>query len=865
MAFAGPGKALAATIGIAVCGAAAVVLCVFFVLNRTRLPDESPSGKLHRADTLAWVNRWNEAKPLYVEAAQAFRSQSQLGEALYAEVSQIPADQSVDLPATIWTLTQDLAKPEASDPKTKLRILMIRGMLEINYDAGAALATWQQVANLAENLHQYTLATRATGEQGIASFILGDTENARKKVLRAWGLSKIENDPASTVRYESAFGAGLVHLYRYKEALGPLDEAIKTAANHRDLAYPSVAIYAKIDALAALHQYDAALRLANDSLARLQGTLYDGELSQVHILRGVIEGDMQSWAPAIVDYRAAVDISSRIDNYRGVTDAAGLLAKAYEQVGDLPAALSAINQAIAANAKTPDELYMAPRNLATKAEITARLGRAKVADGLYRSSIALVNGMIEHAPTTAIQRSLLTEMSEVYSEYFVALCGQRRYDDALQDLEAIRGRIETEALEHHATGPSHPPTQEEQELTRLNIELLNTDDPTQRESLTNQIYDAELRVSPSVLAQQTFAHPVHIPDLQRLLSSNALLIEYVLAEPNSFALAVTHHSVTPYALPSKSKIESDAQLYLSEMREQKSDIALGERLYSELVEPIAEYHTATDLIVVPDGLLNLLPFSALADHGSYLLKAHTIDVVPSSTALNLLEHRRDQDASAAMPYIGVAAWTQAPDSRNFVVRALTGPQKSQLVALPDSRREVEDIAADLPKPNTVLLGADATETHFKHLPLDSTEVIHLALHGFADLDYPDRSALVFAPDPAGAEDGLLQVREIRKLHLKTKIVTLSACDTGVGPVAETGVINLVNAFIEAGADTVVSTLWELEDHSTEHLMRNFYAQLALHRRKVDALRTAQLDLMNQGLPPYYWASFQIVGDPDGSI
>src|SRR5579863_7953044 len=70
------------------------------------------------------------------------------------------------------------------------------------------------------------------------------------------------------------------------------------------------------------------------------------------------------------------------------------------------------------------------------------------------------------------------------------------------------------------------------------------------------------------------------------------------------------------------------------------------------------------------------------------------------------------------------------------------------------------------------------------------------------------------------------------MHLNAKLVTLSACDTGVGPVGEAGVANLVNAFVEAGADSVVSTLWELEDHSTEHLMTLFYSKLALHERKV---------------------------------
>jgi CHAT domain-containing protein len=150
--------------------------------------------------------------------------------------------------------------------------------------------------------------------------------------------------------------------------------------------------------------------------------------------------------------------------------------------------------------------------------------------------------------------------------------------------------------------------------------------------------------------------------------------------------------------------------------------------------------------------------------------------------------------------------------------------------------------------------------------MESSEVVHLALHGYADLDYPDRSALVFAPEHVDStEDGLLQIREIRGLHLKAQLVTLSACDTGVGPVGEAGVANLVNAFIEAGADTVVSTLWELEDQTTEHLMAKFYSHLAKHERKVDALRAAKIELLDEGLPPYYWASFQVVGDPNGTI
>ncbi len=624
-------------------------------------------------------------------------------------------------------------------------------------------------------------------------------------------------------------------------------------------------VYAKIDALTGLHQYEEAIALANASLARLQGTPYDAHKSQVYLSRGTINKERGDWNAAIADYQQSVDFSSKISNYRGVTDAGGLLAQAYQHNGNLPDALAAINRAIDANTKIPDELYLVPRNLAIKAEIIEKMGHAKEADGLYQKSIALVDGMIQHAATTNIQRQLLAEMSDVYSDYFASLCAQKRYDDALQALERVRGRVETEALEHHASQPVHAPTPDEQELTRLNLALINTDDPATRASLTSEIDNTELKISPSALAQETTIHPVHLAEVQRTLSPSALLIEYVLAERNSYAFAITHTSVTPYRLPPKAQIESDSNLYRKEIRAQKVDVALAQRLFSELLGPIKEYRQKTDLIIVPDSSLHLLPFAALADKGSYVLKTHTVDVAPSSTVFDLLHKRLAQEASAAMPYIGVAAWTQPADTRNPIVRAISGPERSQLAPLPDSKLEVETIATDLPRPSTILLGADATETHFKHLSLNSTEVIHLALHGYADLDYPDRSALIFAPDPSGTEDGLLQVREIRGLHLKAKLVTLSACNTGVGPVGEAGVANLVNAFIEAGADSVVSTLWELEDHTTERLMTMFYSQLARHDRKVDALRVAQLDLLNQGLPPYFWASVQIVGDPDGTL
>ena len=151
-----------------------------------KVDDRDPDSLLTYADSLSWNNNWIKAEPFYHEAELLFAKQHRESKALYAHVSQIPPNsESSSLTATIFQLTNDLALPAAADPETRLRILTIRGMLETNYDAASARSTWAQVTDLARRRGHLQLALRATGEQGIAAFILGDTNEAKKDVLEA--------------------------------------------------------------------------------------------------------------------------------------------------------------------------------------------------------------------------------------------------------------------------------------------------------------------------------------------------------------------------------------------------------------------------------------------------------------------------------------------------------------------------------------------------------------------------------------------------------------------------------------------------------------------------------------------------------
>jgi CHAT domain-containing protein len=173
-----------------------------------------------------------------------------------------------------------------------------------------------------------------------------------------------------------------------------------------------------------------------------------------------------------------------------------------------------------------------------------------------------------------------------------------------------------------------------------------------------------------------------------------------------------------------------------------------------------------------------------------------------------------------------------------------------------------------PKQTTLLLGDKATETNFKSEPLSEFRIIHFAVHGVSVPDFPDRDALILGRDPHSTDEGPLQVREIARLSLDADLVTLSACDTATGKSeGEGGITGLAEAFLLAGAKSVVGALWSVDDSATEALMKDFYAHLANGEDRASALRHAKLDYLQQmgDRPPVFWAGFTLVGDGSGAI
>ncbi len=261
--------------------------------------------------------------------------------------------------------------------------------------------------------------------------------------------------------------------------------------------------------------------------------------------------------------------------------------------------------------------------------------------------------------------------------------------------------------------------------------------------------------------------------------------------------------------------------------------------------------------------------------------AHIVTYAPSATVLYLLRTSHPTHQTT-LPFLGVGDVPYEQNSSFETTKSngsaskaggtsgdLFGATGVKLKYLPGSRQEVIAAGEALGNRSILLLHEKATETAFKSQPLADFQIIHLAVHGVASAKFPDRAALVLESDPASDEDGLLQVREIRNLPLNAELVTLPSCDTGQGRLlGEDGIANLEQAFLLAGAKTVIASLWGADDTYMLALMKHFYLHLVDGQGKGSALRKAKIDLLGEfgeRALPFYWAGFTMVGDGSGSV
>jgi CHAT domain-containing protein/tetratricopeptide (TPR) repeat protein len=288
-------------------------------------------------------------------------------------------------------------------------------------------------------------------------------------------------------------------------------------------------------------------------------------------------------------------------------------------------------------------------------------------------------------------------------------------------------------------------------------------------------------------------------------------------------------------------------------------------LYRDLLERALSDLPASvqRLVIVPDDVLHQFPFAALRKSAADppLATRYEISMAPSATLW--LRWRSDRPAPAAEPLLALAdPQTPGGQDGSAAERAAIFADGVRLGALPFARTEGRSAVRHMDGGSLLRLGKEASEGFIKSADLRHFGILHFATHAVMDDQHPERSGVLLTPDPA-TEDGLLQIREIVPLHLDGRIVVLSSCRSASGQMLRgEGVMGLARAFFQAGAHTVIASLWPVRDDDGAALFDRFYTHLAEGRSIAAALRAAQRDRIDAGAPAYAWAGLVVLGDGD---
>jgi CHAT domain-containing protein len=336
-----------------------------------------------------------------------------------------------------------------------------------------------------------------------------------------------------------------------------------------------------------------------------------------------------------------------------------------------------------------------------------------------------------------------------------------------------------------------------------------------------------------------------VTDLQGQLQVGQALISLFAAGGAVHVFVITRKSFNYTRVDSMVALQSDVEAWLDALRgsgegRRIGGEAVGRRLYQRLIRPIQALAGESEWIIIPDGFLYLLPWESLpADERGErrLVETTTISYRWSSRLLG------GEQTDAATRILSFAPFATRGDK--------------DFNRLPASATEIAGLTG------TQYLDGSATKAQFL-CDAGNFPIIHLATHAVSSMDNAATSFIAFYPGKDSLEDRLF-LEELYGLNLRgTRLVVISACETGRGEVvAQEGVISLARAFAYAGAGSTINSLWKADDEATCYLIQRFYIHLREGETKARALQLAKIDYLKSDAldkSPAYWAHLVLTGD-----
>lgn len=742
-----------------------------------------------------------------------------------------------------------------------------------------AASMYESVLPLIERDRNPDLYATIVGNLGNTLIALADFDRALVLQAEALELFTARGDAGQTARTLTALGAIQFRTGNVERAFESLRSAQPLYERAGDLAGQASSLRLLGNAAAELGQHDLSLEYLRKA-ERISGdvdaiedtrVLIAGELRTLGDLRGaerLLDGVIQTQneqtradalaerarlrqrqhrpAEALADLRAADDTYARLQLDFNRIDTSAALALALLDAGDVPGAGVAADIAVRMETR-----------------IRVKSANPELRAGFLSASYAPYEARIEVDLANRSTRDAAGEWQ------------------AFRTAEAIRARSLCDRMSAadvaRAPHDSEADAQRER-LTALQIELERTlhrpvadrrSDPLE---LRREIEETRAQVEARALAHGGIATsaalsiPESQADAQAMLPADTAVLAYFVGDVRSHAWLLTRNELRHAVLPGRHALQNLITTFVE--RERSGVNSAQDSVFGPLLGNLLDGVPAKRLMILPDGPLNGLPFAALPlPHGQpreLLVDRFVVTAAPSlALALRPVSHEIERTRVAV-----ISDPVYTPDDRRLTLATAEGANYrgveqsgDRFARLPYSAIEARAVVRAFEGADVIeLAGFNATARRVIELPSQELGVLHFATHAVTRHDAPEQSALFlseYAADGTPLAMDRLTAEDIARSGLRANLVVLSGCATGDGrELRGEGVLGLTYRFLANGSNTVVASLWPVEDALTARFMEEFYTAYRATGRAPDALRTAQLRTRGTATASV-WASFVV--------
>ncbi|REJ75506.1 MAG: CHAT domain-containing protein [Acidobacteria bacterium] len=485
-------------------------------------------------------------------------------------------------------------------------------------------------------------------------------------------------------------------------------------------------------------------------------------------------------------------------------------------------------------------------------------GNPASAEALFREAVQMTEAMRDPIAAEEFRMAYLSDKLAPYDNLLGICLQEGRIEEAFAVNESARSKTLAEAVRRRASGSSN---EIDSELERSKQELreklnwfysrLIRAEGEDAVKLQDQVLETErdlAEVSRRIeitraLITDPASTDISVESISETLEDGSGLVEFIVRNGAFSAFVVSSEGLT--FVPEIATVE-EVSSALKGLRFQFGSMRFGanlplafeaqirkrtdshlQQLRSLLLDPLEDHILDRDLVIVPSGILNYVPFSALKDGDAYEAEKRVIAYCP-----------------------GASVWTELARKKRgkFENALLVGFEDEHI---PNVNDEIESLSGMFSRSWTFTGFEAAYSAYEEHA--GKCEVVHLACHGKFRPDNPMFSSLHLA-------DGHATVRDICAVDLNSALVTLSACETGLSSIYPGNeILGLARGFLTAGATDLVMSLWTVSDAATRELMVSFYGGLPRHSCPAKALNEAQRGMIGDGKQPYHWAPFVTIG------